>query len=162
MAMNNYGYNPNQFYMQDLQNMRDRIDRQMMQIQQQPNQNQQPTPITQNFQLAPNNMSKTDLDGFYARNIDDVKNKLVFNDTIFVDNDFKMLWRKDVSGNIKTFALQEIIELDEKDKQILSLQKQIEEMKELIINGKSNNTNDDVSIANTKSTDVSSNKSSKK
>lgn len=58
----NYGYNTN-FYMQDLQNMRDRIDKQMAQIQQQ---NSQPVPITQNFQLAPNNTNKGDFDGTVA------------------------------------------------------------------------------------------------
>ena len=41
-------------YMQDLQGLRDRIDRQM----QMANQNQpQAVPITQNFQLAPNQNS---------------------------------------------------------------------------------------------------------
>lgn len=160
MAMN---YNPNQFYMQDLQNMRDRIDRQLAQMQQPMQmQSQQPTPITQNFQLAPNNSNKSDLDGFFVRSIDDVKNKLVFNDSIFVDNDFKMLWKKDVVGNIKAFTLQEVVELDEKDKQILSLQKQIEEMRELITNGKSNNADDVKPITDEKSTNVPSNKPSKK
>lgn len=160
MAMN---YNANQFYMQDLQNMRDRIDRQIAQMQQSMQiPNQQTTPITQNFQLAPNNTNKTDLDGFFAKDIDEVKNKLVFNDTLFVDNDFKMLWRKDVSGNIKTFTLTEVVELDEKDKQILNLQKQIEEMKELIVNAKSDNANDVKSITDEKPTGISSNKSSKK
>lgn len=55
-----YNYYPNnQYYMQDLQNMRDRFDKQMQQMQQL-NQNQmqqQPTPqpqIHQSFQLAPN------------------------------------------------------------------------------------------------------------
>ena len=160
MAMN---YNSNQFYMQDLQNMRDRIDRQLAQMQQPMQmQSQQPTPITQNFQLAPNNSNKSDLDGFFVRNVDDVKNKLVFNDSIFVDNDFKMLWKKDVVGNIKAFTLQEVVELDEKDKQILSLQKQIEEMRELITNGKSNNADDVKPITDEKSTNVPSNKPSKK
>lgn len=160
MAMN---YNPNQFYMQDLQAMRDRIDRQLAQMQQPMQiQSQQPTPITQNFQLAPNNSNKSDLDGFFVRSIDDVKNKLVFNDSIFVDNDFKMLWKKDVAGNVKTFTLQEVVELDEKDKQILSLQKQIEEMRELITNGKSNNADDVKPITDEKSTNVPSNKPSKK
>ena len=50
MAMN-YGYNNyanNQYYMNDLQSMRDRIDKQMAQIQQSQMQQQiqQPTPIT--------------------------------------------------------------------------------------------------------------------
>lgn len=163
MAYFGYGYN-NQYYMQDLQNIRDRIDQQMRQIQQPiPNQMQQPTaPITQNFQLAPNSSNKADLDGFFAKDVEDVKSKLVFNDSLFVDKDFKFLWRKDVYGNIKTFTLAEVVELDEKDKQIMELQKQIEEMKEMVLNGKSNNANDDESITNEKSTNVPINKSSKK
>lgn len=60
MALN-YGYNNANFYMQDLQNMRDRIDRQMAQMQ--TAQAQQPVPITQNFQLATSNITKGDFDG---------------------------------------------------------------------------------------------------
>ena len=89
MNYNTYGgYPNNQYYMNDLQSMRDRIDRQIAQLQQQPMQTQQPTPITQNFQLAPNNGlngNKSDLDGFLVNDIQEVKNKIVFNDIFFAN-----------------------------------------------------------------------------
>lgn len=164
MAMNYNSYPSNQYYMNDLQSMRDRIDRQIAQLQQQPIQNQQPTPITQNFQLAPNNGlngNKSDLDGFWVNDIQEVKNKIVFNDAIFISKDYKLLWKKDINGNIKTFTLQEVIEFDEKDKKILSLQKEIEEMKGLILNGKYS-TDDIEPITKEKSTTNATNKSTKK
>lgn len=155
-------YNPNNMYMQDLQNMRDRIDNQMRQMQQfQQPQMQQPS-INQTFQLAPN-QNLNDLDGKYANNIEEVKNTLTLKNTLFVDKDMKNLWFKGADGNIRTFTLQEVVELDEKDKTILNLQKQIEEMKEMMVNAKQfNNTNVIQSNANAKSTDVSTAKSTSK
>lgn len=165
MNYNTYGgYPNNQYYMNDLQSMRDRIDRQIAQLQQPPMQTQQPTPITQNFQLAPNNGlngNKSDLDGFLVNDIQEVKNKIVFNDAIFISKDYKLMWKKDVNGNIKTFTLQEVVELDEKDKKILSLQKEIEEMKGLILNGKYG-ADDIDTITKEKSASNAANKSTKK
>lgn len=166
MAMN-YGYNNyanNQYYMNDLQSMRDRIDRQMAQIQQNQiqQQTQQPTPITQNFQLAPNSLNnKSDLDGFIVNDIQEVKNKIVFNDTFFINKDYTLMWKKDTNGNIKTFTIQEVVELDEKDKKILSLQKEIEEMKGLILNGKYG-ADDIDTITKEKPASNATNKSTKK
>lgn len=114
-------FNPynNQMYMNDLQNMRERIDRQL----QMANQNQpQSTPITQNFQLAPsqnNNGIK------YVNSIDDVKKELVFVDTLFVNKEYTQLWHKNASGEIKTYELREIIEKDEKDLKIEQLEAKI-------------------------------------
>ena len=85
-------YNPynNQMYMQDLQGLRDRIDRQM----QMANQNQpQATPITQNFQLAPNQNNGIK----YVNSIEDVRKELVFADTLFVNKEYTQLWVKNVS-----------------------------------------------------------------
>lgn len=115
-------FNPynNQMYMNDLQQMRDRIDRQMQMANQN---NQQPTPITQNFQIAPNQSNQ----GIkYVSSIDDVKKELVFTDTLFVTKDFKQLWFKNASGDIKTYDLSEVIELDEKDKKIAELMARID------------------------------------
>ena len=67
--------NPNQLYINDLQNMRDRIDNQMRQIQMN-NMQPQPTAINQTFQLAPNNNSN-EIEGKFVNNIDEVKNTLV-------------------------------------------------------------------------------------
>lgn len=137
-SFNPYG---NQYYMQDLQNMRDRIDRQMHQIQQNQFMQQQQPPITQNFQLAPN-PSNNELEGRYANSIEDVRNTFVVRTGIFVTKDFSTIWIKDVTGSIKTYKTEEVVELDEKDKkildqsnQILILQKQINSLKEEIANG---------------------------
>lgn len=151
----NNNYN-NQFYMQDLQAMRDRIDKTMQQYQNQ-NQQQQPVqPITQNFQLAPN-PTNNELESKYASNIDEVKNTFVMKTGVFVNKDFSTLWIKDVTGSIRTFETNEIIEMDEKDKEILSLRRQIEEMKGMIIN-ESDNSNVNEQTSNEKSTRISSSK----
>jgi hypothetical protein len=108
----------NQMYMQDLQGLRDRIDRQM----QIANQNQpQATPITQNFQLAPNQNNGIK----YVNSIEDVKKELVLADTLFVNKEYTLLWHKNASGEVKTYELKEIIELDEKDRKIADLMARI-------------------------------------
>ena len=149
-----YGTSSN-YYMQDLQNMRDRIDSQMKQMQQIQNQNQQPQipQVNQTFQLAPNTIN-TELDSKYANNIDEVRNTFVMKTGIFITKDFSTLWIKDVSGNIRTFKTEEIIEMDEKDKEIYELKKEIEKMKGMIAN-ESVNTNVDEQITKTKSSRVS-------
>ena len=107
-----------QMYMQDLQGLRDRIDRQM----QIANQNQpQATPITQNFQLAPNQNNGIK----YVNSIEDVKKELVLADTLFVNKEYTLLWHKNASGEVKTYELKEIIELDEKDRKIADLMARI-------------------------------------
>ena len=133
-----YNYYPNnQFYMQDLQNMREKIDRQMQQVQQM-NQNQmqqQPVPITQNFQLAPQS-NFNELQSGYANNIDEVKNIFMTKNGIFVNKDLSCLWYKNTEGKIKTFTLIEVIEKDEKDIEIENLKRQLEEAKNLILKSK--------------------------
>jgi hypothetical protein len=96
--------NNSQFYMQNLQDMRDRIDSQIRNYQQ--NQTQQPVtqPITQNFQLAPN-PTNNELEAKYVDNIEAVKNTFVIKTGIFLNKDFSTLWVKDVTGKIRTFAL---------------------------------------------------------
>lgn len=148
----------NNFYMQDLQNMRDRIDRQMQQMQQ--NQIQQPVtqPITQNFQLAPN-PSNNDLEAKYADNIEQVKNTFVIKTGIFATKDFGTIWVKDVTGNIRTFKTEEVIELDEKDKQIMALKKEIESMKGMIAHATEHSYSDnDEAIGDEKPTRIQNNK----
>ena len=147
----NYPIYSNQFQIQELQNMRERIDNQIRQI-------QQPQPITQNFQLAPNPGNK-ELEGKYAKDINEVKNTFVMKVGLFVDKDYSTLWIKDVSGNIRTFNLQEVIEMDEKDKQILDLKKEIEEMKGMM-KYECNNNNVDEPVTVKKSSRVSTSKKS--
>lgn len=156
-------YQNNQFYMQDLQNMKDKIERQIQQMQQfnQGQMQQQQVPqVTQNFQIAPTN-NNNELESKYANSIDEVKNTFVMKTGIFVNKDFTNLWIKDASGNIRTFKTEEVIEIDERDQEILMLKKQIEEMKGMIENdNESDNTNANDKITTKKPTGVQSRKSS--
>lgn len=151
--MNNmYPFNP--MYIQELQNMRDRIDKQMMQMQQ-PMQ-QQPQ-IQQTFQLASN--SQAELDSKYANNIDEVKNTLAMKTTLFINKDMSTLWVKDVTGTVKTYTIEEVIEIDPKDREILELKRQISELKEEVSNAKSNVKYDVVNATKQKSASIQPNKS---
>lgn len=133
-----YPYYPNnQIYMQnmqDLQNMREKIDRQMQQMQQL-NQNQmqqqQPVPITQNFQLAPN-PTNNELESKYANNIDEVKGIFVMKTGVFLNKELNTLWIKNTNGDIRTFELSEIIPQDPKDVEINNLKKELQKMREMI------------------------------
>ena len=147
--MNYYGNNP--YYMQDLQTMRDRIDSQLKSLQ------QQPQAITQNFQIAPNNTSE--LEGRYANNIDEVKNTFVLKAGLFINKDLDTLWLKDTNGKIRTFEITEVVEIDDKDKEIRDLKKQIEEMKGMIENAsRRSNENVDEQITEPKPTKLQSSK----
>lgn len=132
-----YNYYPNnQYYMQDLQNMRDRIDKQMQQVQQM-NQNQmqqQPTPqpqIHQSFQLAPQS-SFSEIQAKYVSDINDVKNTFVMSLGMFLNKEMTTLWLKNINGEIRTFSLNEIIEQDPKDIEINNLKQELENMKLLV------------------------------
>lgn len=146
----------------------DRINKQIEDLQNLKSQMQNPmqmpnsaTPaINQTFQLA-NTNNMNDFDGKYANNIDEVKNTLALKNMLFVNKEMNILWLKDVTGNIKSYTLTEIVELDEKDKKIMELEKQIESMKGMILNAKSDNINVDEPIAKSKSTNVSNDKPSK-
>ncbi len=150
--------NNNQYYMQDLQNMRDRIDSQMRQMQQIQNQQQVPQPITQNFQLAPN-PTNNELESKYVNNIDEVRNTFVMKTGIFTDKNFSNIWVKDVTGKIRTFRTEEVVEMDEKDKEIYELKKEIESMKGMIAS-EYDNASIDEQASTTKSPRVQSNKRS--
>ena len=144
-------YSNNQYYMQnmqDLQNMREKIDRQMQQMQQL-NQNQmqqQPVPITQNFQIAPN-PTNNELESKYANSIDEVRNTFGMKTGVVVNKDFTSLWVKNTNGDIKTFRLEEVVEIDPKDKEIQMLRNELEKMKGMILN-ESNVDNSNVNGAN--------------
>ena len=156
-----YNYYPNnQYYMQDLQNMRDRIDNQMRQLQNQQNQQSTPTNLTQTFQLAPQINSNSELQCQYADSFDEVKNTFVMKTGIFTKRDFSTIWIKDVSGNIRTLKTEEIVELDEKDREILDLQRQLNELRGEIENAKSVNTDITEQFENKKPTRTSSNSKS--
>lgn len=148
----------------------DRINRQIEDLNNLKNQMQSPpqmmnaqTPaINQTFQLSNPQNNANDFDGKYAKDIEEVKNTLALKNTFFINNNIDTLWLKDVSGKIRTFTLTEVVELDEKDKEILALKKEIEDMKGMILNAKSDNVNVNESIERVKSSNVSSNKSSSK
>ena len=92
------------------------------------NRYQQPA-INQTFQLAPNNQSIK-----YANTINDVNKETVYSDTPFFSKDMTVLWIKTVKGDIKTYELNEIVPIDDKDMQIEYLKSQIEELKGMIKN----------------------------
>lgn len=109
------------------------LERMKQQLQQPP---QQPTNLTQNFQLAPQNKDVIR----YANSIDEVNRDMVIGDTPYFSKDMSVVWVKSTNGNIKTYELNEIIPKDEKDLQIEFLQSQIEELKGMI-NNEANVTN---------------------
>lgn len=154
-------YYNQQAYQQDLMNMRDRLDKQIQQVQM-PMQQPQQAPITQNFQLAP---SQNQNGIKYVNTIDDVKKELVFVDTLFVNKEYTSLWVKNALGEIKTYELKEIIEIDEKDQKINELMAKIEHLEsEMKKNESTTNGNEYVNEPTTsaKSTGISNNKSSNK
>ena len=94
---------------------------------------QQPTNLTQNFQIAPtNNVIK------YAESMEEVQKNMVIGDTPFFSNDMSIVWIKSTNGEIKSYELKEIIQKDEKDIQIEYLQAQIEELKKEVKKDESN------------------------
>lgn len=145
----------------------DRINDQIAQLEtlkkqiQQP-QPQQPTNLTQNFQLAPQNRDVIK----YAVSIDEVQRDMVVGDTPYFSKDMSVVWIKNTKGEIKTYELTEIIPKDNKDIQIEYLQAQIEELKKGLKENESNAIIDDTVTESTeskKSTSVSAvSKSTKK
>lgn len=138
----------------------ERIDEQINQLQtlkrqmQQPVQQQQPTNLTQNFQLAPTNRDVIK----YASSIDEVQRDMVVGDTPYFSRDMSVVWLKNTKGEIKTYELNEIIPKDNKDIQIEYLQAQIEELKKGMEKNEPNADIDDTitePIKSKKSTSVS-------
>lgn len=125
MYNNPYMPNYNQGFNQ--QNINEKIDNQIAQLQQMKEQikhNQQQPAINQTFQLAPQQNGIR-----YANSIDDVSKEIVYFDTPFFSKDMSIMWFKNNKNEIKTYELTEIIPKDSKDLQIEYLQAQIEELK---------------------------------
>ena len=133
----------------------DRINSQIADLERMKQQIPQQVPITQNFQLAPQTGLK------YANSIDDVQKDLVYYDTPYFSKDFSVLWLKNQKGEIKSYELKEIIEKDEKDLVIESLQLQINQMKEMLEREPSI-TNVNESDKDEESSSVSNSRTSKK
>ena len=119
----------------------DRINAQMNELEKMKQQMQQPAqpqqvqqPITQNFQLAPQNRDVIR----YATSIDEVNRDMVIGDTPYFSKDMSVVWIKNTKGDIKTYELTEIIPKDEKDLRIEYLEAQLEEIKKGMIKNESN------------------------
>lgn len=136
----------------------DRINAQMAELeklkQQMQQPLQQPTNLTQNFQIAPTNREVIR----YANSMDEVQRDMVVGDTPYFSKDMSIVWVKNTKGEIKTYELNEILPKDEKDLKIEYLQAQIEELKKGMKKYESNDVVDEP-VANTnksqKSTTVS-------
>lgn len=124
------------------QSLSDRIDGQIAQLQQMKEQmkNTQQPVINQTLQLAPTHQSSIK----YANSLEEVNKEIIYADTPFFSKDMSVVWIKDTQGNVKTYELNEIVPLDEKDIKIQYLEAQIEELRGMIKNEpRANNENDD-------------------
>lgn len=111
---------------------------------------QQPTNLTQNFQLAPTSRDVIR----YATSIDEVQRDMVIGETPYFSKDMSVVWIKNLKGEIRTYELKEIVPLDEKDMQIKYLQSQIEELKGKIDNVSNvSNVNAEQNATNTSADD---------
>lgn len=140
---------------------KERIDGQIAQLQQMKEQlvaspMPQPTNLTQNFQIAPNNGGLLK----YASSIEDVQKELVVGDTPYFSKDMSVLWVKNSKGEIKSYELNEIVQKDEKDLQIEFLMAQVNELKGMIKNESNADTNE--SVEDEESSNVSEDRKSKK
>ena len=138
----------------------DRLNEQINNLERMKAQMQQPQPtnLTQNFQLAPSNRDVIR----YANSIDEVQRDMVIGETPYFSKDMSIVWIKNIKGEIKTYELTEIVAKDEKDIQIEMLKAQINEMKGMIQNARSNDESFDEPVESEKSTNVSVFKSSTK
>ena len=154
--MYNNPYNYSTMYNQ--QNINDRIDSQIAQLQQMKEQfkNQQPA-INQTFQLAPNSNGKIK----YVGTIDDVNKENVTEESAFFSKDLSVVWIKSPSGNIRIFEMKEAKLKDEKDLLIDALMLQIEDLKKGNNYAKPITNDDDEPITAKKSSNVQYNKSIK-
>jgi len=91
----------------------------------------------------------------YAKSIEDVKREFVVGDTPYFSNDLSVLWIKNSRGEIKSYELKEIVQKDEKDLIIESLQFQMNELRKELEDAKSNNELNAESIKSKKSSNVS-------
>ncbi len=122
-----YNFQNQNAYAQSLKNIIEQANGQLQQIQNQPIPVQQPTNLTQNFQLANTSGGNLKL----VNSFDDVQKEVVISDTYFLSNE--NLWLKKANGDIRTFSIKEIKPKDEKDLIIERLQQEI-----LILKGEGN------------------------
>jgi hypothetical protein len=131
--MYNNPYNPYNLYNQyNAQMDIDKVDQKINELNKLKQQMQnpvQPIPnLTQNFQIAPTNREVIK----YANTIDEVQRDMVVGDTPYFSKDMSVVWIKNTKGEIRTYELNEIKPMDEKDMQIQYLNEQLEELKKEI------------------------------
>ena len=147
---NNAFYNP-QVSLDRINAQISELEKLRSQVQQIPNQMQQPS-INQTFQLTPNNQNSIK----YVNSVEEVQKELVFADSVFLNKDMNVMWLKNAKGEIKAYGLTEIIEKDQKDLIIEDLMAQIQELKG------ANNERDRTNVENEKPTNVQSIRTNKK
>lgn len=122
-------YNNPYFNNYNTQPSLDRINAQINELEKMKEQIQKPVPqptnLTQNFQLAPNNQEVIR----YANSMEEVQRNVVICDTPYFSKDMSVVWIKNTKGEVKTYELNEIVPKDEKDIQIELLQSQINELR---------------------------------
>lgn len=148
-------------YIYNAQPSVDRINAQINELEKMKSQMQQPvqapTSLTQNFQLAPTNRDVIK----YASSIEEVNKDIVIGDTPYFSKDMSVVWIKNTKGEIRTYELNEIVQKDDKDIEIDMLKAQINELKGMITNAKSDDDNVNEPIESDKSTNVSNGRTSK-
>ena len=140
--MYNTPYYNNQINLDRLNNQIAELEKMKAQMQQPM---QQPTNLTQNFQLAPQNRDVIK----YASSMEDVQKEMVIGDTPYFSKDMSVVWVKNTKGEIKTYELNEIIPKDSKDIQIELLQSQLDELRKEMSKYDEHITNDSKSKATT-------------
>lgn len=134
--------------MAELEKMKEQLQRPM----------QQPTNLTQNFQIAPANREVIR----YAGTIEEVQKEMVAGDTPFFSRDMSVVWIKSPKGYIKTYELNEIVSKDDKDILIEGLQFQVAQLRKEIKNARTNNDDVDESVESEEPSNVSIPRTSKK
>ena len=135
MYGNQYSYNP-QASLDRINTQMSELERMKQQIQQ--SMQHQPTNLTQNFQITPTNREVMR----YATSLNEVERDMVIGDTPYFSKDMSVVWVKNTKGEIKTYELNEIVPLDEKDIKIKYLQDQIDQLKKARLNNEQYITND--------------------
>ena len=132
------------------QSLNEKIDSEIERLKQMKTNMQQPVqPITQNFQLAPSHSGIR-----YANSLEEVNKEMIYADTPFFSKDLSVMWLKSAKGDIKAYELKEIVQKDEKDILIDSLQMQLDELRKEIKNAKSDDKHIDEPDTNEKSTNI--------
>lgn len=119
----------NQYVPYNNQMALDRINNQMAELERMREQIQkplqQPTNLTQNFQIAPTNREIIR----YANSMEEVQRDMVIGDTPYFSKDMTVVWIKNTKGEVKTYELNEIVPKDNKDLKIEYLEAQIKELR---------------------------------